>query len=42
MFTLDDFETGFDAMLERPRRSAKIVLFPDAAELAAAQRRRDD
>ncbi len=42
MFTLDDFEIGFDAMLERPRKSAKIVLFPDAAELAAAQQRRAD
>ncbi len=41
MFTLDDYATGFDAMLERPRHSAKVILFPDPAELEAAQRRRD-
>lgn len=40
VFTLDDFATGFERMLERPRRSAKVVLFPDPAELEAAQARR--
>ena len=39
MFTLEDYAKGFDAMLERPRHSAKVVLFPDSAELEAAQKR---
>lgn len=40
MFTLADYRKGFDAMTERPRKSAKIVLFPDPEELAAARKRR--
>ena len=36
VFTLSDFKTGFDKMIERPRKSAKIVLFPDKEEYAAA------
>jgi threonine 3-dehydrogenase len=40
MFTLADYAKGFDAMTERPRKSAKVVLFPDAAELEAAKKRR--
>ncbi len=40
MFTLDQYVTGFDLMTTRPRASAKIVLFPDPAELEAAKQRR--
>jgi threonine 3-dehydrogenase len=40
MFTLADYKKGFDAMTERPRKSAKIVLFPDPKELEAAKKRR--
>lgn len=39
MFSLEDYKLGFDAMLGRPRQSAKVVLFPDPAELAAARQR---
>ena len=39
MFPLADFAKGFGVMTERPRRSAKAVLFPDPAELAAARKR---
>jgi threonine 3-dehydrogenase len=40
MFTLADYKKGFAAMTERPRKSAKIVLFPDPKELEAAKKRR--
>jgi hypothetical protein len=40
MFPLDQYVTGFDLMITRPRASAKIVLFPDPAELEAAKQRR--
>jgi len=30
---------GFKEMMTRPRKSAKIVLFPDEAELEAAKKR---
>jgi len=40
MFTLADFEKGFEEMMTRPRRSAKVVLFPDKKELEEAKRRR--
>ena len=36
---LDEYEAGFDAMLERPRHSAKVVLFTDGDELEAARQR---
>ncbi len=36
VFTLADFAKGFDKMIERPRKSAKIVLFPDPKEYEAA------
>jgi threonine 3-dehydrogenase len=39
MFGMADYATGFGAMTERPRRSAKVVLFPDPAELVAAKKR---
>ncbi|MDD3877558.1 MAG: alcohol dehydrogenase catalytic domain-containing protein [Bacteroidales bacterium] len=39
MFTLEDYAKGFDAMLARPRFSAKVVLFPEKAELEAAKKR---
>ena len=40
IFTLADFKRGFDKMLERPRTSAKIVLFPERKEYEAALKRR--
>jgi len=40
MFSLEDFETGFERMLERPRHAAKVILFPDPAEFEAAKKRR--
>ena len=40
IFKLDDYEQGFGKMLERPRTSAKIVLFPDDAEYQEALKRR--
>jgi threonine 3-dehydrogenase len=39
MVSLEDYAKGFDAMLERPRHSAKVVLFNDNAELEAARKR---
>ncbi|UCE60728.1 MAG: alcohol dehydrogenase catalytic domain-containing protein [Phycisphaerales bacterium] len=36
IFPLSEFATGFEKMLERPRKSAKVVLFPDKAEYEAA------
>jgi len=42
LYSLEDYQTGFDAMLERPRHSAKVVLFPDPAELEAARQRRGE
>lgn len=39
-FTLADYARGFEKMIERPRQAAKVVLFPSAEELQAAQRRR--
>jgi threonine 3-dehydrogenase len=36
VFTLDDYATGFEKMIERPRKSAKVVLFPDPKEYDAA------
>ena len=40
MYTLEDYEIGFNEMIKRPRASAKVVLFPDPAELEAAKKRR--
>ena len=40
MFTLEDYARGFEEMLTRPRRSAKVVLFPDRKEFEDAVRRR--
>lgn len=40
MFRMEDYEKGFDAMLGRPRKSAKVVLFPEEAEYQAALERR--
>ena len=39
VFTLADFEAGFEKMIERPRKSAKVVLFPDDKEYQAAVKR---
>jgi threonine 3-dehydrogenase len=41
IFSLDDYEKGFGVMMERPRHSAKVVLFPDPAELSKARSRRE-
>ncbi len=40
MFTLDDYARGFEQMTTRPRKSAKVVLFPDREEYDAACKRR--
>lgn len=39
MFTLDEYEKGFDEMMTRPRHSAKVVLFPEEEALSAAKKR---
>ncbi|MEO0116944.1 MAG: alcohol dehydrogenase catalytic domain-containing protein [candidate division WOR-3 bacterium] len=39
LFLLDDFAEGFKKMTERPRTSAKVVLFPDEEELKKAKER---
>jgi len=39
VFKLENFTDGFGAMMERPRKSAKCVLFPDQAEYEAAMKR---
>lgn len=39
IFKLTDYEEGFTKMTERPRTSAKVVLFPDDAEFEAAKKR---
>ncbi len=39
LFSLDDYEKGFVEMMTRPRKSAKIVLFPDVKELEEAKKR---
>ncbi|MBU0717879.1 MAG: hypothetical protein KJ749_06480, partial [Planctomycetes bacterium] len=36
VFMLEDFAKGFGKMIERPRKSAKVVLFPDKEEFSAA------
>ncbi len=39
LFLLEEYKKGFDAMLERPRKSAKIVLFPSKDKLEKAKER---
>jgi len=39
VFLLGDFAEGFDKMIERPRKSAKVILFPDKEEYDAARKR---
>jgi len=41
VIALEDFEAGFRQMMEIPRVSSKIVMFPDAAELKKALERRN-
>lgn len=36
---LEDYEKAFEMLLTEPRQAAKIVLFPDKGELAAAKKR---
>jgi threonine 3-dehydrogenase len=38
-FLLEDFEQGFERMIERPRKAAKVVLFPDKEEFDEACKR---
>ena len=38
-FSLEDYQLGFDKILERPRQSAKVVLFPDPGDLEQARKR---
>ncbi len=40
LFPLDDYANAFKTMTERPRKSAKIVLFPEQSEYEAALARR--
>lgn len=40
VFKLEDFAKGFEKMMERPRKSAKVVLFPDEKEYQGAVQRR--
>lgn len=40
LFSLEDYKKGFDLMMERPRKSAKVVLFPDRNEFEEAMKRR--
>lgn len=40
IFMLEDYRQGFELMLERPRKSAKVVLFPDKDEYKKARARR--
>ncbi|MCP4594557.1 MAG: hypothetical protein GY842_27815, partial [bacterium] len=39
VFKLEDYEAAFTKMTERPRKSAKVVLFPDEQEYQAAKKR---
>ena len=39
MFLLEDYEDGFKEMMTRPRKSAKVVLFPEKSEFDAAKKR---
>ncbi len=39
VFPLEDFADGFGKMIERPRKSAKCILFPDREEYEAAVKR---
>jgi threonine 3-dehydrogenase len=41
LLPLEDFEQGFAGMTANPRRSMKVVLFPDGEELSAARARRE-
>lgn len=39
LFALEDYATGFEVMMERPRKSAKVVLFPNSEEFEQAKAR---
>ena len=41
IYPLSEYATGFEKMIERPRKSAKVVLFPDRKEYEAALKRRN-
>jgi len=40
LYPLEEYEKGFQVMMQRPRTSAKVVLFPDSGEYAKAKARR--
>lgn len=40
LYPLEEYEKGFEVMIQRPRKSAKVVLFPSAAEYDKAKARR--
>lgn len=42
VMSLDEFEKGFEMLLAVPRLAAKVVLFPNKEELAAARKRLDE
>lgn len=39
LYSLEEYERGFEVMMERPRKSAKVVLFPDRGEYEKAKAR---
>ncbi|MFC1683102.1 alcohol dehydrogenase catalytic domain-containing protein [Candidatus Zixiibacteriota bacterium] len=39
LLPLEDYAKGFEVMMERPRKSAKVILFPDAQEYDQAKAR---
>jgi threonine 3-dehydrogenase len=39
LFPLEEYAAGFDVMMERPRKSAKVILFPDREEYDQARAR---
>lgn len=40
LYPLEEYDKGFEVMMERPRKSAKVVLFPDVSEYEKAKARR--
>jgi len=40
LYPLEEYEKGFAVMMQRPRTSAKVVLFPDRGEYGKAKARR--
>jgi len=40
LLPMEDYAKGFEVMMERPRKSAKVILFPDAREYDQAKARK--